>query len=204
MGNVPYLNMRVGAQRKWLEQVVFGFAGPGDGVRHARGKVFPVVVRKHINPVVSNSGAKLHFQGQNQGLDQDGAQTLKHLPDNSMHIYVGSRDKIGTFGESFSFVVKNNIQERIVKLRDIDHITEIEAGWLVERVILYRKRIRTRVKNLKRVYGSYGIEGINDITRFNITPFTKKMDDSEKTLYHRGRSLPKTLRGKGVPPAAHH
>lgn len=96
-----------------------------------------------------------------------------------------SREKepIGVCRESVEFQRENKLPGDVWKLRDRDHITEVENGWLGETVILYRKRIRLYPSWFQQVQDHYPVEGINDIMRVNFSKFLARMDNPKKPLW---------------------
>ncbi|MFC1582190.1 hypothetical protein ACFL4W_01495 [Planctomycetota bacterium] len=99
-------------------------------------------------------------------------------------IFDDNRHKVGFCRESFDFMSESRVPSQVRKIRDKDHITEIENGWVGERIMHYRKRIKLfRRKLLKAFSQNYQAEGINDIMRFNVASFLGKMDDPQKSLY---------------------
>ena len=103
--------------------------------------------------------------------------------DHKTKIYNDNKKIIGISKESFDFVKEAKINPEIVKLRDRDHLTEIEDGWVKEKIILFRKQIKIYSEQFNSMYHDYNFEGIIDITRFNIEKFIKKMDDPQKQIY---------------------
>ena len=68
-------------------------------------------------------------------------------------------------------------------MRNRDHITEIENGWIGEDIMLYRKRIRLHRESVRRIFSEYEVAGVNDIMRFNVQEFLRRMDDPRKELF---------------------
>ncbi len=81
------------------------------------------------------------------------------------------KDQIGVCRESVEFVREANLPLSIWKLRDRDHITEIENGWVGEAVILFRKQIRLYPEWFRRMRDYYPVDGINDIIRINFSKY---------------------------------
>ncbi|MHB9098394.1 MAG: hypothetical protein ACYC5X_11315 [Syntrophales bacterium] len=98
-------------------------------------------------------------------------------------IYNVTRHVVGVCGESFEFIRRQKLTPEIREIRDSDHITEIENGWVGEQVFLYRKRIHLHPDWKGSIFSEYEIDGINDIMRFNIQDFLRKMDDPNKELF---------------------
>lgn len=105
------------------------------------------------------------------------------FPDFNKKIYADRRNKIGICREFLEFSNDKDIEKEILKLRDRDHITEIENGWMGERVIYYKKQVKLFSNNLDQVYCGYQIDGINDIMRFNVMKFQSKMDNPRKSFF---------------------
>lgn len=112
------------------------------------------------------------------------SKKVKHkLFDHKTEVYTDPRKKIGVFRESVDFIPQENIPKEILKMRDKDHITEIEDDNMGEQIILYKKKMDVISKNFRQFYHNYSIEGINDIMRFTVIKFLSKMDNPEKDLY---------------------
>lgn len=94
-----------------------------------------------------------------------------------------TRHVVGVCRESFEFIRRQRLASEIRTLRDRDHITEIENGWVGEQVFLYRKRIALHPDWKGSIFSQYEIDGINDIIRFNIQEFLRRMDDPNKELF---------------------
>ncbi len=107
----------------------------------------------------------------------------KHFFDHKTEIFVPREKKIGICRERFAFVKEQNINPEILKIRNRDRFTNIENNLLGEKIIYYRKFIKLYPKDIEKNYQEYDINGIDDIIRFNITPFLKRMDDPQKPLY---------------------
>lgn len=103
--------------------------------------------------------------------------------DYKTRIYNVTRHVVGVCRESFEFIRRQRLPPEIRGIRDSDHITEIENGWVGEQVFLYRKRIHLDPDWKGSIFSEYAIDGVNDIMRFNIQDFLRKMDDPNKELF---------------------
>lgn len=103
--------------------------------------------------------------------------------DYKVKIFSNHKHIIGLCKESFNFVKEQKTEKQIVKIRNIDHITELENERVGEKIILYRKRIKIYAKKLQKIYPDSAVQGITDILRFNITKFINKMDNPLKALH---------------------
>jgi hypothetical protein len=105
------------------------------------------------------------------------------LFDHKTRIYSNPHRPIGHCRESFDFIDEAKVPERVMKIRDRDHITEIESDWVSESVLRYRKRIRLSSGAISAVYRDIETDGINDIMRFSVAGFTRRMGDPRKSLF---------------------
>jgi hypothetical protein len=90
---------------------------------------------------------------------------------------------VGACRESFGFVKYSKLPAQVRELRNRQHITEIENGWVGEDILQYRKRIRLHPERVRRIFSEYEVTGVNDIMRFNVQEFLRRMDDSKKELF---------------------
>ena len=105
------------------------------------------------------------------------------LFDHKTRVYSDPRHPIGQCRESVDFVDEAKVPDRIVKIRDRDHITEIESDWVSEDVLRYRKRIKLSSQAITSAYRDIDTDGINDIMRLNVAEFTRRMGNPRKELY---------------------
>ena len=105
------------------------------------------------------------------------------LFDHKTRIYSDPRHPIGYCRESFDFVDEAKVPERVMKIRARDHITEIESDWVIEDILRYRKRIKLSSRAISAVYSDIDTDGINDIIRFNVIEFTRRMGIPRKELF---------------------
>ena len=90
---------------------------------------------------------------------------------------------VGICRESFGFVKDRKLPAEVRELRNRDHITEIENRWVGENIMLYRKRIRLHPERVRGIFSEYEVSGVNDIMRFNVQEFLRRMDDPKKELF---------------------
>ncbi|HRR42029.1 MAG TPA: hypothetical protein P5244_12405 [Syntrophales bacterium] len=110
-------------------------------------------------------------------------KVTRFIFDYKTRIYNVARHVVGVCRESFEFIRRQKLAPEIRKLRDCDHITEIENGWVGEQTFLYRKKIRLHPDWKGSIFSEYEIDGVHDIMRFNIQEFLRKMDDPNKELF---------------------
>lgn len=105
------------------------------------------------------------------------------LFDHKTRIYSNLRRSIGHCRESFDFIDEGKVPDRIMKVRNRDHITEIESDWVSESILRYRKRIRLSSRAISALYRGIETGGINDIMRFSVAGFTRRMGNPRKELF---------------------
>lgn len=98
-------------------------------------------------------------------------------------IKVKNNITIGWSKESFNFVNKNQVPKEVLNYRNKSRIVNVELRGSKEKIIYYRKTLKLKNLQFGKFYSKYKITGINDIIRFNIMRFVKKMDDPEIPLY---------------------
>jgi len=186
MGNVLFLDTRTRNDGRVLEQTLFGIAA-GISMLFATAVLFvsqwvygpltlPVFLALVIGYMFKDRIKELlrvYFSRKMSGV----------LFDHKMSIFTDSNQEVGHCRESFDFVNESKIPKRVIKIRDRDHITEIESDWLVENVIRYNKRIKLSAEVISGAYHDIEIDGITDIMRFNVEKFTKRMGNPSKELF---------------------
>jgi hypothetical protein len=96
-------------------------------------------------------------------------------------IYDQHRRKMGYLKESFHFEQKNHLPEDVRNARESMRSTEMGEVASGDNIIGYKNK--TTLFNSKIQKGTFS--GITQILRFNISDFTRKMDDPEKEVFVR-------------------
>jgi len=120
------------------------------------------------------------------------------LFDHKTRIYSKPNQPIGHCRESFDFVDETKVPDRIMKIRDRDQITEIESDWASESVLRYRKRIKLSSRVISAAYRDIDTDGINDIMRFNVAEFTRRMGNPRKELFVLGEDSYRRVKAERV------
>lgn len=89
-------------------------------------------------------------------------------------------EKIGWNKDSFGFVRQNSIMSEVQRMRHRSPLQEV-VNMKDEKVILFRKRVRLWRSKLAKA-SPFPLQGINDIMRYNITEYIRKMDDPHTPL----------------------
>jgi len=82
---------------------------------------------------------------------------------------------IGWSKDSMDFIDSDKIQPEVMQLRDRIPLFD-EVSGKDEKVILFRKKVQVWTSELAKV-SPFPMRGINDIMRYNITEFVRKMDN---------------------------
>ena len=107
---------------------------------------------------------------------------FKYLFDYKYILFIDEKIKIGIIRESFDFIKRKKLPERIVMLRNLYRTKEFDNVFQKEKIILYRKKINLKSKFLKNIEKDE-LKTISDIFRFDVSRFLNKMDDPHKPLY---------------------
>lgn len=186
MGSILFLNTRIKPDGEFLQQIVFALAA-GIAMIFAVGAMFfaQSAYTSVSLPVFIVLVVSYMFKDRIKELTREylGNKLRYLLFDFKMNIYNSSKEKIGWCKESVTFIKDRKIPQQIMKIRNRDHIIEIENEWFGEVTILYKKRIKLFRKKLEHAYSDYRVESINDIMRLNIVKFLSKMDDPKKPVY---------------------
>ncbi|MEG1615370.1 MAG: hypothetical protein RR202_03025 [Bacteroidales bacterium] len=100
--------------------------------------------------------------------------------DHKIRISIRNR-KIGWIKEGFDFIAENKTPAKVIELRNRSSLLKAENRYMSEKIILYRERVRLDRIEVNKV-SEYAIPGINDIIRFNVSEFVRKMDNPEVPL----------------------
>jgi multidrug transporter EmrE-like cation transporter len=96
-------------------------------------------------------------------------------------IIIRTRDgkhKLGVLKEKVSFVRETDIPKKILRARNRDLLVELDNDGQGEQVIRYSKEITLYTDTFKSVFVDVpDITGINDIMRYDIRAYLKKMDE---------------------------
>lgn len=105
---------------------------------------------------------------------------------------------IGWSKEGFDFIRDEKIPPLILQKRGRSSLLEAGNQSLNEKIILYRKRVLLHLKAVNRI-SPFPLLGINDIIRFNLSEYIRKMDNSEVPLYaHRNKPYYVTVKGEKI------
>lgn len=92
------------------------------------------------------------------------------------------KQEIGWIKEAFDYIEEEKLSEEIRNIRARSPLVEAENQIYDEKIMLYRKWVKLSHHDIEK-YKEYRLSGINDITRFNLLNFTRKMDNPYIPLY---------------------
>ncbi len=92
------------------------------------------------------------------------------------------KQEIGWTKESFDFVSESKIPEKVMGLRKRTPLVEAENKVFHEKIILHRKLVNLFYEQIDG-YKGYPFVGVNDITRYNLVNFIRKMDNAFVPLH---------------------
>ena len=122
----------------------------------------------------------------------------KSLFDHKITFFTAENERIGEIKEVFYFTKEDWVPEEIIKIRNKDHITEIENSWMGEKIAVYAGNVSLLSKELLELYHDYVMEGINHIMRYDISRYLQKMDNPKKPLFVLHKQGHKEISGKRV------
>ncbi len=111
------------------------------------------------------------------------ARIQQRLFDHTLRLFAHSGKKIGWYKERFDFVKEAQAPNMIMRIRNRDHLTEIENEGIGETIIRYRKRIKLYNTTLSAAYQGSRLASVTDIMRINVRHFLHKMDNPRQTIY---------------------
>lgn len=186
MGNILFLDVRTENEGKFMEQIAFGIAA-------GLSMIFATVVAFFIQKSYGNLSFPLFIALVVSYMFKDRIKEIlriylngklsKILYNYRTYLRTKNHEEIGWCKELFNFRDESEVPGEILNLRNKDHITEIENGWMGEQVILYKKMIRLFTNNFKDMGEIGAVDSINDIVRFNVQKFLAKMDDPIKPIF---------------------
>lgn len=88
----------------------------------------------------------------------------------------------GFYKERVVFLKDGDLPKEIINKRLQNKSSSLSSWFLGENVLKYERRVKLKNNTIKSAFKDR-IEGFNDIIRFDIEDFTRKMDDPKSSLY---------------------
>ncbi|MEC9491568.1 hypothetical protein [Flexistipes sp.] len=101
----------------------------------------------------------------------------------------------GFYKERVRFINKNQIPEKILQTRLQKADSSLSTWYTGEDIMKYEKKIKLNNKKILKSFNDK-IEGLNDIIRFNVNHFIRKMDDPSVTLHTLEKGMKKITASK--------
>ena len=130
---------------------------------------------------------KIYFQKKIQGRFFDFVTTITTEED----------EIVANIKRNFKFINKNDLPKYMSYVKPFEWMPKLEVSWGMHTIVHYQNKIEILNNALKHTYLSHKVSGIIEIFRFNIEPFTKKIDDSNEDIFvldKNGYKAMKTLR----------
>ncbi len=138
IGNILFLNTRLRREGGILEQLVFAFAA-GVAMIFAVATTFwaQSMYASVSLPVFAILVVSYMFKDRLKEFIRGylGNKLRYWLFDHKMNIYASPQEKLGWCKESVAFIKERKIPQQIMKLRNRDHLIEIENGGLAEKTV---------------------------------------------------------------------
>lgn len=201
IGNILFLDVRTENDGRFMEQLIFGVAA---GLSMIFATLIAFLTQKSFGnfsfPLFVALVISYIFKDRIKEISRIylGGKIGKIFYNYKTYIYSRNREEIGWCKELFSFQNESKVPKEILKLRNKDHITEIENSWMGEQVLLYKKSIRIYTNGFKNICKIGNVDGINDIIRFNVQKFLTKMDNPTKPIYALYKNTYKKIYAKRV------
>ena len=105
----------------------------------------------------------------------------KNYFDRKTKISMGDK-VVGQIKDGVDFISENKVPEEIINRRARTDLLAADNRYAGEKIILYRKWIQLDAEILGE-YSQYDISGVNEIIRFDLGNFARKMDEHAYELY---------------------
>lgn len=187
MGSILFLNVRTQSQVNLIEHLLYACAA-GISMVVATGIAF--YCQKQLGnltfPFFIALVVSYMFKDRIKVIFQQffSNQIKKRFYDQKKKIFYTPSKTIGICKESVDYYKTENVPEHILKIRNCDHMTEIENGWVGQTIIRYKRTVKLFWPQIRKTFKRVPVKTVNDILRFNVTKFLAKMDDPNKTLYY--------------------
>lgn len=187
MESVRFLDMRMKPEGRIVQEVVISiaaglamiFATAVAFLAHVRYEnwtttFFAVMVISYMFKDRIKERTRLYLTGKIQGLFFD------HKND----IHGGSgRRVVGFNRESVAFVARADVDPLVMGIRHRDRLSRIDNDYVGEDILHYRRRVAIFSERFGRLHTGAPIEGLNDIIRFDVSRFVRKMENPKASFF---------------------
>ncbi len=99
-------------------------------------------------------------------------------------LFSDNKVKVGHRTQRLSFIQEEAIPEEILACRQKYKMLEVETEGVGQNIMLFEKHTNLYTDKIEEVFSEVGINELTDILRFNLTGFTKNMEDNDRELYY--------------------
>ncbi len=179
--NVLYLNIRRKDDTTLFTQILYGIAA-------GMSMIFATLVAFYAQQKFGNYSTPLFvalvvgymFKDRIKELLREFLVKLfsSKLYDHKTTLFSHDQHPLGTLKENILFLHKHHLPEQILKARNTNRQEQLfRTDQQDESVILYQKRVKLFNQKFYNTYNELVADGIKDILRFNLFPFTTIMDN---------------------------
>lgn len=104
--------------------------------------------------------------------------------DYNQKIYDSMGKKVGLCREGVMFRSEKDMDPEICEIRDRSSLSRHVNGPLSEEILTFRKRIELYTKPCEDIYRVFRVDGVNDIIRFNVREWLRKMDNPVRQMFY--------------------
>ena len=186
VAGVLYLNVRLVEEGKGLQEMALALSAGiamlfATAIAFYYQRIYGTLSLSFFTALVVSYMFKDRIKALLQGyLQRALSRTLFDQALQIFHSFKGER--IGRCREAVAFVDEERLDPRVLKLRDRDHLTEIENDWRREKILRYVRDIT--IHTTRPWSGSSRKNGLTDIFRFNIRNLLEKMNEADATLLY--------------------
>ena len=104
--------------------------------------------------------------------------------DYNQKIYDSMGKKVGLCREGVMFRSEKDMDPEICEIRNRSSLSRHVNGPLSEEILTFRKRIELYTKPCEDIYRVFRVDGVNDIIRFNVREWLRKMDNPVRQMFY--------------------
>ena len=104
--------------------------------------------------------------------------------DYNQEIYDAMGKKVGMCREGVQFRSEGTVDSAICEIRDRSALSRHVNGPLSEDILTFRKRIELYTKPCEDIFKVFRVDGVNDIIRFNVRDWLRKMDNPVRQMFY--------------------
>lgn len=104
--------------------------------------------------------------------------------DYNQKIYDSMGKKVGLCREGVMFRSEQTVDPAICEMRERSALSRHVNGPLSENILTFRKRIELYTKPCEEIFKVFRVDGVNDIIRFNVRDWLRKMDNPVRSMFY--------------------